>query len=150
MLKNTDKKMKHEQMEEVKSKQDDADWGDTICSLDFLGGYVSASAETPVIRAEIMEVIDSLRQQVTNRNADVGINIPLSQEGLVQLICDSETQLSVKQDASGHQTFVVEVSESTMSKIASSARRSQARDPTVNPDKKPGDDTLPLTVQRGI
>ena len=150
MLKNTDKKMKHDQMAEVKAKQDDADWCDTICSLDFLGGYVSASAEMPAIRAEIMEVIESLRQQVTNRNVDVGINIPLSQEGMVQLISDSETQFSVSQDASGHQTLVIEVSESTMSNIVSSSRRSETKDPTFNQNKKPGEDTLPLTVQRGI
>jgi hypothetical protein len=150
MLKNTDKKMKHDQMSEVKAKQDDADLGDTICSLDFLGGYVSASAEMPAIRAEIMEVIESLRQQVTNRNVDAGINIPLSQEGMVQLISDSETQFSVSQDASGHQTLVIEVSESTMSNIVSSSRRSETKDLTFNQNKKPGEDTLPLTVQRGI
>jgi hypothetical protein len=118
--------------------------------LDFLGGYVSASAEMPVIRGQIMEVIESLRQQVTNRSSDVRVNIPLSQEGLVQLIGDSETQLSLNQDAAGHQTLVIEVSESTMSKIVSSPRRTETKDSNFNQDRKPGDDTLPLTVQRGV
>jgi hypothetical protein len=150
LLKNTDEKIKNEQTSEAKAKQDNTDWGDTLCSLDFLGGYVSAYSEMPVIRAEIMEVIESLRQQVTNRNVGVGMNISLPREGLVQLISDSETQFSVNQDASGHQTIVIEVSESTMSKIVSSPRRAETRDPTFNQNKKPGGDTLPLTVQRGI
>ena len=150
MLKNTDTKMKHDQMSEAKAKQDNADWGDTLCSLDFLGGYVSASAEMPVIRAEIMEVIESLRQQVTNRNVDVGMNISNSQEGLVQLLGDSETQYSVQQDSSGHQKLVIEVSESTMRKAASSHRRTEARDATSNQINKPGDDSLPLAVQRSV
>jgi hypothetical protein len=150
MLKNTDKKIKLDQMREAKTKQDNAELSDALCSLDFLGGYVSASAEMPVIRGEIMEVIESLRQQVTNRSSDVGITIPLSQEGLVQLIGDSETQLSLNQDAAGHQTLVIEVSESTMSKIVSSPRRSETKDSNFNQDRKPGDDTLPLTVQRGV
>jgi hypothetical protein len=150
MLKNTDKKVKLDQTSEAKAKQDNAELSDTLCSLDFLGGYVSASAEMPLIRGEIMEVIESLRQQVTNRSSDVGVNIPLSQEGLVQLIGDSETQLSLNQDAAGHQTLVIEVSESTMSKIVSPPRRSETKDSNFNQDRKPGDDTLPLTVQRGI
>ena len=150
MLKNADKKMKHDQMSEVKTRQGAADWGDALCSLDFLGGYVSASADMPLIRAEITEVIESLRQQLTSRSMAVGINIPLSQEGLVQLISDSETQFSVNQDPSGHQTLVIEVSESTMSKIVSAPRRSETKDPIFNQNKKPGDDTLPLTVQRGV
>jgi hypothetical protein len=150
MLKTTDKKMKHDQVPEAKTKQDNAELSDTLCSLDFLGGYVSASAEMPVIRGEIMEVIESLRQQVTNRSSEVGVNIPLSQEGLVQLIGDSETQLSLNQDSAGHQTLVIEVTESTMSKIVSSPRRSETKDPNFNQNRKPGDDTLPLTVQRGV
>jgi len=150
MLKNTDKKVKLDQTSEAKAKQDNAELSDTLCSLDFLGGYVSASAEMPVIREQIMEVIESLRQQVTNRSSDVRVNIPLSQEGLVQLIGDSETQLSLNQDAAGHQTLVIEVTESTMSKIVSSPRRSETKDPNFNQDRKPGDDTLPLTVQRGV
>ena len=150
MLKNTDKKVKLDQTSEAKTKQDNAELSDTLCSLDFLGGYVSASAEMPVIRGEIMEVIESLRQQVTNRSSEVGVNISLSQEGLVQLIGDSETQLSLNQDAAGHQTLVIEVSESTMSKIVSPPRRSETKDSNFNQDRKPGDDTLPLTVQRCI
>jgi hypothetical protein len=150
MLKNTDKKVKLDQTSEAKTKQDNAELSDTLCSLDFLGGYVSASAEMPVIRGEIMEVIESLRQQVTNRSSEVGVNISLSQEGLVQLIGDSETQLSLNQDAAGHQTLVIEVSESTMSKVVSSPRRTETKDSNFNQDRKPGDDTLPLTVQRCI
>ena len=150
MLKNTDKKIKIDQISDAKTKQDNAELSDTLCSLDFLSGYVSASAEMSLIRGEIMEAIESLRQQVTNRSSDVGITIPLSQEGLVQLIGDSETQLSLNQDASGHQTLVIEVSESTMSKIVTSPRRSETKDSNFNQDRKPGDDTLPLTVQRGV
>ena len=150
MLKNTDTQMKHDPMSEAKAKQDNADWGDTLCSLDFLDGYVSASAEMPVIRAEIMEVIESLRQQVTNRNVDVGMNIPMSQEGLVQLLGDSETQYSVQQDSSGHQKLVIEVSESTMRKTAPFPRRTEARDAASNQINKPGDDSLPLAVQRSV
>lgn len=150
MLKNADKKIKLDQTSEPKTKQDNAELSDTLCSLDFLGGYVSASAEMPMIRGEIMEVIESLRQQVTNRISDLGVNIPLSQEGLVQLIGDSETHLSLNQDAAGHQTLVIEVSESTMSKIVSSPRRSETKDSNFNQDRKLGDDTLPLTVQRGV
>lgn len=150
MLETTDKKMKHDPVPEAKVKQDNAELSDTLCSLDFLGGYVSASAEMPVIRGQIMEVIESLRQQVTNRSSDVRVNIPLSQEGLVQLIGDSETQSSLNQDAAGHQTLVIEVTESTMSKIVSSPRRTETKDSNFNQDRKPGDDTLPLTVQRGV
>jgi hypothetical protein len=74
----------------------------------------------------------------------------VGQEGLVQLLSDSETQCSVQQDASGRQKLVVEVSESAMQKIVSPPRRSESKDAVLNQNIKPGDDTLPLAVQRSV
>jgi len=150
ILKNTDKKLKNDKKSEIKAKQDAIDQVDMLCSLDFLGGYVSASAEMPAIRAEIMEVIGSLRQQVTNHQVDAVTNIALQHEGLVQLLSDSETQYSVRKDASGHQKLVIEVSESRMNKIMSPLPQREKREAASDPIGKPGEDSLPLVVQRSV
>ncbi len=150
VLKNTDKYLKNDQVSEMKAQQDAADQDDMLCSLDFLGGYVSAFSEMPVIRAEIMEVIESLRQQVTSRYVDTRPNITLQQESSVQLLGESETQYSVRQDSSGHQKLVIEVSESTMKRGVAYPRRAETQEAGSRQINKPGDDSLPLAVQRSV
>ncbi len=150
VLKNTDQYLKSDQVSEMKAQQDAADHDDMLCSLDFLGGYVSAFSEMPVIRAEIMEVIESLRQQVTSRCVDTGPNVILQQEGSVQSLGDSETQYSVQKDSLGNQRRVIELSESSMKRGVASPRRAEAQDAGSRQINKPGDDSLPLTVQRSV
>jgi hypothetical protein len=150
VLKNTDKYLKNDQTSEMKTQQDAADQDDLLCSLDFLGGYVSAFSEMPVIRGEIMEVIESLRQQVTSRYVDTRPNITLQQESSVQLLGEPETQYSVRQDSSGHQKLVIEVSDSTMKRGVAYPRRAETQEAGSRQINKPGDDSLPLAVQRSV
>jgi hypothetical protein len=150
MLKSIDRKIKNDQALGIKSSLDAAEQEEIICSLDFLDGYVSASAEIPVIHAEVMGMIESLRQKITSHRVEIGANIIHQPEHSVQLLGGSETRYLVQQDTLGHQKVVIEASESTMQKIVSLPRRSEEKDAALNRTGKPGDDTLPLAVQRSV
>ncbi|MEO0316148.1 MAG: hypothetical protein RI928_2604 [Pseudomonadota bacterium] len=121
-----------------------------LCSLDFIEGYLAVPDNAKETQAELAEVIDALRQKIMNQPLATGFGVTVQQEGLIQVLGNSKSQSSIQKDSLGHSQLVVEVGDEVIQDVVSSANSAKpVKDKRVE-DRKPGDDSLPLIVQRSI
>lgn len=121
-----------------------------LCSLDFIEGYLAVPDNMKATQAELAEVIDALRQKIMNQPLATGFGVTVQQEGLIQVLGNSKSQSSIQKDSLGYSQLVVEVGDEVIQDVASSVNSAKpVKDKRVE-DRKPGDDSLPLIVQRSI
>jgi hypothetical protein len=148
------KKLKDEVQNKNKAEREamarEAEQADLLCSLDFIAGYASAMADPRETRAAIAEVIESLRGEITMSHAGPVSEIKLPQEGILQLISNTDTKWTLRHDAAGHTQAVIEANEEAFHAKLPSSNTPESNKNKLNRDPVAGDDTLPLIVQRSV
>jgi hypothetical protein len=102
------------------------------------------------VRAAIAEVIESLRGEITMSHAGPVSEIKWQQEGILQLISNTDAKCTLRHDAAGHTQVVIEVNEEACQAKFPSSRTPEPNRNKFNRDPEAGDDTLPLIVQRSV
>jgi hypothetical protein len=121
-----------------------------LCSLDFIEGYLAVSDHMKATQAELAEVIEALRQKIMNQSLATGFGVTVQQEGLLQLLSESKNQFAIQKNSLDYSQSEVEVGDEVMQDNGSSANSAKPVKDKRGEDKKPGDDSLPLIVQRSI
>jgi len=123
---------------------------DLLCSLDFIQGYIGALPATRETAAAITEVMESLRGQIVMAHSEHVSDIKWQEEGILQLISNTDAKCTLTHDAAGHTQVVIEVNEDALQAKSQSSRATEQNKNKLNRDSTTLDDTLPLVVQRSV
>ena len=150
IMKKLESKVQNQNKTERVAMSKETEQADLLCSLDFIQGYVGALPNTRENSAAIAEVMESLRVEIMISQAEPVSNIKWQQEGILQLISNTDAKCTLRHDADGHTQVVIEVNEQSVQSRLQSSRAPEQNKNKLNRDPVPSDDTLPLVVQRSV